>query len=81
MKFASFNNIDGPGGYDTQLNKSEKDKCCMLSLICEIQNIKQMNDRNRLISRKNNCFLDVTTAERDQSKGKIDEWGLKDTKY
>ena len=49
----------------SEISQTEKDKCCMLSLICEIQNIKQMNDRNRLISRKKNCFLDVTNAERD----------------
>ena len=34
--FAICSNMDGPGGYYAKLNKSEKDKYCMISLICEI---------------------------------------------
>ena len=34
--FAICNNMDGLGGYYAKWNKSEKDKYCMISLICGI---------------------------------------------
>ena len=35
-KFAIYNNMDGLGEYYAKWNKSEKDKYCMISLICGI---------------------------------------------
>ena len=35
-KLAICGNMDGPRGYSAKWNKSEKDKYCMISLICEI---------------------------------------------
>ena len=36
MKFAICSNMDGLGGYYAKWNKTEKDKYCMISLLCEI---------------------------------------------
>ena len=39
--------MDGLGRYYIKWNKSEKNKCCMISLICEIKIIKQTNKYNK----------------------------------
>ena len=40
-------NMDGPREYYAKQNKSEKDKYCMISVICGIWKTKQMNKQNR----------------------------------
>ena len=42
-KFAICYNMDGPGEYYTKWNKSDRDKCCMLSVKCGIWKKKRMN--------------------------------------
>lgn len=58
------------------LNKSE-DKCCMLSLICEIQNIKQMNNETDLQVLEKSTFWILPLQRGIRAKGEIDEWGIK----
>ena len=43
-KFAICDNMDGPGKIMlSEISQAEKDKYCMLSLLCGIQKIKQIN--------------------------------------
>ena len=44
-KFAICYKMDGPGGYYTKWNKSDRDKCCMLSVKCGIK--KKTNEYNK----------------------------------
>lgn len=37
--FAICSNMKGFGGYYAEWNKSDKDKCCMISLMCGIEKI------------------------------------------
>ena len=46
-KFCICSSIDGLGGNYAKLDKSEKDKYPMISLICEIQNIQQTGEYYR----------------------------------
>ena len=39
--------MDGPREYYAKQNKSEKDKYCMISVICGIWKTKQMNKQNK----------------------------------
>ena len=39
--------MDGLKGHYTKWNKSEKDKYCMISLICGISKIQQTNEFNK----------------------------------
>ena len=45
--------MGGPGDYHTKWNKSEKDKCHMILLICKVKKFIQMNYlQNRNIPRE-----------------------------
>ena len=45
--FAICNNVNGPREDYAKRNKSEKDKYCMISLICGIYKTNQMNKHNK----------------------------------
>ena len=48
--FAICNIIDGPEGYCAKWNKSEKDKYCMVSLICGIKKINKLVNKNKKLT-------------------------------
>ena len=45
--------MDGSGGHHAKLNKSDKDKCCIISYTCGIQNktkrVTELIDTERLV--------------------------------
>ena len=51
--FAVCNDTNGPGGYYAKWNnQTEKDKYCMISPICGILKIKQVNGYNKTESQR-----------------------------
>ena len=44
---STCNNMDGHGGHYAKWNKADKDKYCMISLICGIKKIQQTSDYNK----------------------------------
>ena len=53
--FAFCDHMGGPRGHYAKWKKSEKEKYCMISLICRIWKVKQMNHHNKeTIDTKNN---------------------------
>ena len=65
--------MDGFGGYYAKGNASEKDKYCMISLICGIEKIPQTREynkkRNKLLDTENKHV--VTSRKREGGMGKI----------
>ena len=70
-KFAICYNMDGPGEYYTKWNKSDRDKCCMLSVKCGIWEKKWMNYQNWNWLTNIENKLVVIDGEREGGRGKI----------
>ena len=68
--FAICNNMNGLGGYYAKWSKSEKDKYCMISLICGILKNK-ISEYNKTRKTHRYRALVVTSGEMEGGRGKI----------